>query len=532
MVSLCALVAGVYSIMDAQTGLPVDDIEVIKNFDARLMETQKVSLSPVLPGPDTAARRYTYDLTLDVPDIQYQPPQIRPLALRPEALPPMYRGLLRAGYGFPNQALGELSYLLLNRESGQLLIHGSHHSADKKDYYLQRFSNTNGSISGNYSVSRALVLEGDAGFRRTRYGFFGVREDDFFPYIDEFRTYQTLHASVGASNADRLAGEIEYHADIDFYVHKEDLGTKETGTTISLGGKKWIASRHPASVAFIADLSTLNDSEKRTMNNAYFRPSFTFHGNGFMAGAGVNIATNRDGTDFFPLADLSVKIAGHRIIAFARVDGDLRKNNFRVLSGINPYIHNLISDLRNTSQRNYYAGVKGQIDIFSYQAKAGMSTVNNLALYLPDVDDYRKFQPLYDDGRYYRIEGVVKARLLPELEAGFSVAKTIYDLDTEEEAWHLPSFSSSLFAQYSAIDQKLIVRGGLLIESGAPWRVDSQTAEKLKGMFDLSFSADYYINKNIGAFVQVNNIAGTKHERWQGYPVYGINGVAGVLVRI
>jgi hypothetical protein len=56
--------------------------------------------------------------------------------------------------------------------------------------------------------------------------------------------------------------------------------------------------------------------------------------------------------------------------------------------------------------------------------------------------------------------------------------------------------------------------------------------EKLTGLLDLSLGADYFFSEHLGAFVRINNIFGNKHERWLRYPTYGVNGVAGVLIRI
>jgi outer membrane receptor protein involved in Fe transport len=52
----------------------------------------------------------------------------------------------------------------------------------------------------------------------------------------------------------------------------------------------------------------------------------------------------------------------------------------------------------------------------------------------------------------------------------------------------------------------------------------------LSGGTDLSAGAEYKINKQFSAWINVNNILNDKYERWHNYPVYGLNLSGGVLI--
>jgi len=43
--------------------------------------------------------------------------------------------------------------------------------------------------------------------------------------------------------------------------------------------------------------------------------------------------------------------------------------------------------------------------------------------------------------------------------------------------------------------------------------------------------AEYFFSKNIGAFLQVNNLANNRRQRWQNYPTLGLNALVGVTAR-
>lgn len=517
----------------AQNDLDISEIEVIKHFDARLIETQKAQVLPRLPEADTSARKYEYQLSRINPEITYLPPQIRPLALRPEEQPKAYRGFLRAGFGVPNAILGDLSYLIVDDDPLQLTISGFHQSANHKKTYLQKLSESGGMLSGNYYVSPGLSVSGELGYEYHRVHFYGLEPGDNTSYGDERRNFKTFTSQIGIGNTDLIGGHFNYRATLDYYTHRDDLSAKEDGMKLRLQGERWIAGAHVAALDITADLSTLEDSEQeQTLDNLFLKPSFSYRKNTFSATGGVNVAINQKEFYFFPTVDISVQISGSRLIAFAEVDGGLYKNNFRALSDYNPFIHQRIDEIRNTEHHDYYAGLKGRIGKLEYHGKAGLSNVKNLALFEPDGFDYRKFQPLYEDGNIVRIEGVVTAEPISHLKVGASVAKMFYDLDVQEKPWHLPSLHTAVFSTFLSENKKLRIHGELAIENGVPYINDDGDTDRLKGMFDVSLQADYYIIENIGAFIQVNNLLGIKHQRWQNYPEYGVNGVAGILIRI
>ena len=105
-------------------------------------------------------------------------------------------------------------------------------------------------------------------------------------------------------------------------------------------------------------------------------------------------------------------------------------------------------------------------------------------------------------------------------------------MDVQEKPWYLHSLDVSLVTVFHTSDEKLRFHGEVSVANGVPYLNVYDETDKLKGLFDVSFGADYYFTKNIGAFVQVNNLFGNAYAHWDRYTVFGINGVAGVLVRI
>jgi len=106
-------------------------------------------------------------------------------------------------------------------------------------------------------------------------------------------------------------------------------------------------------------------------------------------------------------------------------------------------------------------------------------------------------------------------------------------MDREERAWSLPSFETNVNAKYRTLKDKLHISANLYLENGVPvMDFDSASGRRTLGpLLDLSIAADYFLTKNIGAFVHANNLANNKRMRWDGYASFGLNLKGGILAR-
>ncbi|MEO6130212.1 MAG: hypothetical protein ABIQ02_00085, partial [Saprospiraceae bacterium] len=148
------------SSMFAQNELPTGQIEVIKDFEVRLLETKKIRIIPQPITLDSTMRRYDYKLTAPSPSIDYVVAELKPLAINPENKPPYYPLFAKAGYGSPNSLLGEFSYDHRQNEMLQWGLDFRHLSADNKKIPLQKFSDSQGRINTSYTVHDNIRLDG------------------------------------------------------------------------------------------------------------------------------------------------------------------------------------------------------------------------------------------------------------------------------------------------------------------------------------------------------------------------------------
>ena len=526
------------AVLQAQDGLGSESVDVIKSFDAKLLETAKVSVNPELPPLDTSTKRQRYEVFSRNLDVDYLPPKIRPLAMRGDQLQKAYRGYGKVGGGLPSSVFADLSYNLVSEKKFDFGFNLDHHSANNNGQIEnQRFSETGGTIGGTYYMEEGYAVNAQIGFNTNKLHFFGYNDlfgnnsDSTVVSFDENDVEQRLNvfdANISIFNGERTEADFNYYASADFYRMSDSYAVTENGFVVSLGAVKWFNEAHPLAVHLITDFTNYNDTSKQTLNNFYLQPSYTYHGDAFAAKIGANIASNNDEFSVFPDVELSAKVVEGSLSAFVGAGGTLQKNTFRSLTDYNPYLSSR-NILENTSYYHYYGGIKGNIQGMDYRAQANYKTAENLALFVTDpTDTIPRFNVLYDTASIVSVQGSITAPLLKGLEITGTVVSSVYNLDNQEKAWHLPALSLNVGAQYTMMEEQLSLKAELFIENGVPFRNAAGEAENLNGLIDISVGAEYFFSENVGAFVQINNLANNRRQRWQHYPTFGMNALIGI----
>ena len=522
--------------------LPGGEVEVVATFEAQLAEVERLEVKPELPPLEDKVNSQTYNnLPTRNLEVNYPAPTIRPIAMKREKLPDAYAGYVKAGIGLPNAFMGELGYGKRFGKKFDLGINADFLSmSNSKKVDNQKFRNIGAEVDGTYYLKDGIAVEGNIGFSSDKLHYFGYNELDEFAdstFLDSDVAQRFNLFEIGAKvfNGQQTVGDFNYSAGIDLYRLSDLYATAESGFDLKLQATKYFAGEHPLDIVLRTDFTAYEDTTKQNLNNFYLEPSFTYVGEGFKIRGGVNIVSSEDEFFFFPDAEVLVNVIGSTLSAFVGADGSLQKQNFRNLTEYNPYLKSRI-DLTNNKWQYYYGGVKGAVSFFEYRAEVGYKKNDNLAMYLPEFDMATKryiqrFTPVFDTVNIVRIGGSLSAKPIKNLEVRGTVNQNIYTLQNLEKPWHLPAFEVNATLLYKALGDKVLFRGDLFIENGVPFLNADGVADNLNGLFDISLGAEYFITKNIGAFLQVNNLANNRRQRWQNYPTLGLNALVGVTAR-
>ncbi len=527
----CLFLASTTSLFAQPDDLPSEEVEVIKDFEAQLEESERLEIEPALPTADTAARSLDYSVPAKSFSVEYLPAKIRPIAMSRDKVPPGYRGFLKLGYGIPSSPYAELAYRFTDPKKYNFAGHLRHHSAHYKELENQRFSETDMDVDGTYYFDQGFAVEGKVGVLNDQVYFYGYdHEVDDYPSEDIHQIFNTVDVGVRLFNGEPTAGDINYDVSTDFYRLSDNFSSRETGFDFGLDVTKWFNEKHPLQFKLGTDFTKFVDTATQNLNNFNFNPTFTYHADRFNLKLGGNLTSHEDNFRLFPDVEASVNIAGSQLAVFAGVTGGLQKNNFRHLSDYNPFILSRF-ELRNTQFLNIYGGLRGNVQFVSYQVQAGLKRADDLALFLNSFTDTIRFEVLYDTVDIFNIQGTVNLKPVSGLEILLSLGQNFYSLERELEAWHLPAldFNASLF--YTTLEEKLKLKAELFVENGVPI-IDLQgKQDRLNGLFDLSLGAHYQISKNFGAFLDLNNLLSNNRQRWYRYPTYGINVMGGITAR-
>ncbi len=523
----------------AQDELPTEDVTVVKHFEAKLMDAERIAVLPELPAPDTARIHEAYHLPLKTIEVDYPAPRIRPLRFRGDKLSPVYKGHIKAGGGLPAALYADASYHFSEKDKYAATLFLNHLSGNNKKIENQRFSNLRLGGDGTYYFDQGFAINGHLSFdQRTPY-YYGYNFDDAFKdtsvlAADVRQRFNLISAGGALFNKVPTAGAIDYKVYTDLYNLHDDYGAKETGFVLGIGGTKWIDNTHSFDLKLITDFTGFEDTSQHRLHNFFLQPAFTFHGDVFRIKAGINIASHDDNFFFYPDAEAEYEVLGNNLAVFAGAGGGLQKNNLLSLSTYNPYINNRL-DIRNSFITEYYGGVRGDVKILTYSGRISYKKVDNLPLYLPEdelLNPLRKrFKVVYDTATVLRIQGSVGAKPVSGLKLDLTVAQNIYSLAQEERPWHLPAFELKGHVNYEVIKDEAFVHASLFMENGLYTKDEEGNNLLLNPLFDISVGGEYFVAKNFGIFLDINNLANNRRQRWYRYPSFGINVMGGISLR-
>lgn len=523
--------------LSAQKDIPTENVSILKDFDARLLESNKIDVPPTLPALDTTTKRQDYLVPPKPLMINYEAPVLRPIGMRSVKQEKPYNGYVKAGGGVPLTMYGELGYAFHSGEKFDGKAWVRHHNANRKSLENQRFSNTDALINGNVYLDNNLAVEGRVGYTYDRLHFYGYDHDSLEFTPEQVRQeYKIFDLGGRLYNSEPTDMDLNFAVAPSVYLMNDHYSNKEFGFNLDLSATKWFAKKHPLRIGIRTDFTSYEDTVKQKLNNIYLQPAFTFHADFLKVKIGGNFASNRDVFSIFPDMEVLLRLWGDGLQIFAGAGGDLRKNTYRSMAEYNPFLQIRNSELRNTVWREYFGGAKGNLGWLEYQGRVSYGKASDLALYQTQYDSIgrpgiTRFRTVYDTADVFGISGMIKLKPMKSLVITGTASYNTFDLSNENEAWGLPNIEFNASAVYTLLDGKATLKGELYVADDIAFRDSENQPSFTGGLFDLSFGGSYRITENIGVFLDINNVLNNTRERWQDYPMFGVNVLGGITAR-
>ena len=535
---LLSLSTGVKAQTPASGDISNQSQDVIKNFDARLIETEKIKTLPVLPAIDTTTKAQSYSVPNKVVNINYQPPKLRPIPVAPQKNDPAYDGYVKVGYGFPNSPFAEGAYKFSQPNQYVLGFYGKYHAA-KDNAYIEnmRFSDLKLEANGTYFTPANIALDGKIGFEGKDRPYYGYDHSKFTETeASSKQFFNNTYFGAKAYNTTKNVIDVNYSAGLNYYRLTDNYGGIESNIDLRFDASKWFSDKYPLGLTIRTDFTTYDSTGGKTqdLNNYYLQPNFTFKDDNYSIRIGANIVNTKDETFFLPDLEGTLNLGGTEFIIFAGWKGDINKNSYKQLTSYNPYIFTQ-TKIANTRKTEYYGGIKGSVSQIDYSAQIGYSNNIGLPLYLANnADRFRRFNVLYDTVSITNIRGAVTFHPIPKLDFIGTVSQNVYSTTREKAAWGLPSLDVNATAKYTAYENKsqhAIIKVSAFLLNGVNIKDGTGNQQRLNGIFDLNAGGEFWFLQNVGVFLDVYNLLNIRQQRWENYPSFGLNVLGGVTAR-
>lgn len=261
----------------------------------------------------------------------------------------------------------------------------------------------------------------------------------------------------------------------------------------------------------------------------------------FKGGFGVNIdIADENRFFFFPEVELSANLFNNVFVPYAGATGGVKRNSFNALRLENPFLLNNIQ-LKNSADRiNAFAGIRGGISArWTFNTSFRYQNIDQMALFVNDTAySYQNaFTVLYDNVQKMTISGQLGYQANDKLTIFAKGEYFINKTENQEFAWLLPNFNISLNGIYDLAD-KIVVRANVFVvgqrKTFTYFAKDDLVANNkgqyvytLKPYVDANLGIEYRYNKRLSAFLNLNNIATVKYQKWTNFPVQSFNLMGG-----
>ena len=561
-----------YSQAQDKDNLGTEVVNVVKPYTPEIGDAFKVKATPALnDSVNTAKKKVTYGIFSVPVASTFAPAKGKAAAVKKSKPVKLYDNYVTLGFGTYTTALAEFySNFEIDKNSnfGIYLNHNSSQGGIEDVVLDDKFYDT--SLNLNYSSrTKNYNWRTDVDLGHMLYNWYGID-----PFVAQD---QTLVSGIDPTHSfykAGLSGAIEFNE--GFF----------EGATARIGyfGDSFKSSEIRAVVAPEFMLPIGEQKLSLDLKLDYVNGSFDRNYNGIANGIdyshmilsanpslqvlkedltldlGINVAAhfnpNASETDvnIYPSVQASYRVVDEYFIAYGGLEGALNQNSYQDLAGENPFVSPTLDTISPTDQKfDLFGGIKGKLSsAMSYNLRASYLSENNKLLFknnfrsvgnstVAGSEGYQygnSFGIVNDDLRTLSLFGELNFDVNSNLKMRINGEVFSYETELEAEAWNLPDFTASFFADYQ-IDKNWFAGVTLFYVGARKDEVDVFTSSiasnpqqvSLDSYFDANAHVGYRLNDQLSFFARVNNALGNNYERWIYYPVQGLQGMAGATYR-
>jgi hypothetical protein len=469
----------------------------------------------------------------------YQPIALKPLALQQDTN--LYlgnRNFVKAGFGNFSTPYAQAGLSFGDGKKVLVNLYGSYISSKGK-IKNQDYQQFDGHAAGSYFTKKFEI-----------YGSAGISQHNFFLYgydhllhdykkEDVKQHLQDITIRAGIRNTNVTDYRISYNPNIEFNLFSNVGKLNETTVIVDAPVEKKFGENFAIKVDARADIT--NYYTKGYMPNNYnfgnnvvqVSPSLVYSASKFNINGGISPTWNNGKFVWLPNIFAEYQLQEKVFSIQAGWIGRYIKNTYRNLSDMNPYLATITSQT-NTKEVEFYGGIKGSLGKhFNFNAKAGLVTYNDLPFFINDTSaitgDNKAFV-IANETRVnnFRVHGDLSYIRQDKFTVTAGVTFNGYTgMKSNARAWNTLPVEINGSLRWWAFKQVLL-KADYYMFGGGNYLEKNNLSYSFKPGSDLSAGAEFKINKQFSAWLDVNNIFNNKYERWHNYQVYGLNLLGGI----
>lgn len=512
-------------------------IDITSSYKPVLRNAVKINFSASHLNADTTKPKMNYNVPSQNLFYSYQPISLRPLALQQDTN--LYLGIrnyIKVGYGnyatpYVNAgfSFGDGKKMLANLYANYISSKGKIANQDYTQLQIK--------ANASFFTPKNEVYVGAQLSQNSNY-LYGYDHSLYTFKKDSVRQqFQDLVLTGGVRNTTSGEYGISYNPNITVINFTNKNKVNESTIIANAPITKTFGDAFMLKIDAKADITsytTKNLASNIKLSNNVFQiaPSLAISSPRFSINAGVVPTWNNGVFVWLPNVFAEAQVKEKTFLIQAGWIGRYTKNTYRNLTALNPFL-TTIPFQNNTKEIEYYGGIKATVGKhFSFNLKGGIVSFNDMPLFINDTaTDNKAFKISNEKSvQSLRIHGDLSFINQDKFTLTAGLTFNGYTLlQSNAKAWNTVPMEITSSLRWWAFKQVLL-KADLYAFSGGNYLTKGNKAQSFTGGTDISAGAEFKVNNMFSAWIDINNIANQKYQRWHAYEVYGLNVLGGIRV--
>lgn len=516
-------------------------IDITSSYKPVLRNAVKINFSASNLTADSSKLISPYNIPAQNLFYTYQPMTLKPLALTQDTgLELGLRNFLKVGFGNYSTPLVKAGFSFGDGKKSLVNVYADYISSKGK-IKNQDYSQLNLKASGSY-FTETNELYGSAGISQHDYYLYGYDHlAHSYEKKDVLQRLTDIKLKAGFRNKEVTESGINYNPNVEINVFNNQNRLSESSLMVDAPAEKTIGDLFAVKLAAKADITTYTTknyipNNTRINNNIYsIAPELVYTTAVLKLHGGITPTWDNGDLNVLPNIYGEAQIPDKPFLVQAGLTGRIIKNNYQNLSDINPYLATIVTQ-KNTKEIEFYGGLKASVGKhFNFSAKAGFLSYTNLPFFINDTtagSDLKSFK-ISNESKVtdLRIHGDLSYISQDKFTITGGLTFNGYTgMHDNAKAWGTIPVEINASLRWWAFKQ-VMIKSDFKTFTGGPYLLPNNVNKSLSGAADLSAGVEVSINKKLSAWFDINNILNDKYQRWNNYEVYGLNFLAGVILK-